>query len=466
MFRTFVNRERELSFLEDRHKSRGFELIVFYGRRRVGKTELLKQFITDKEHIYFLCDKRGTERNFIRFKTKIADYLKQPVIESNQPEDIFGLLAKSKKRLVVVIDEFSYLVEKDSAIPSVFQIIVDELLKQSNITLILCGSSISMMEKGALCHKSPLYGRKTGHWKLSSVSFGHINKFFPENTFTKNVEFWSILDGIPFYLEFFSDEDSTLLNIEKQILKREGRLYEEVDFMLKEELREPDIYKAILEAIAAGKTKVVEIANSSRINVQDLDKYLKVLMRLGIIRKYSPVTEKPKSKKTVYEFNDNFFHFWFRFCEPFKSDIEISETANVIQKIKRELNSYVGIKFEEICISLLKNLIKIDFTKTGKWWGSYREKGERKTAEIDIVSINKDKILFCECKWQDNVDAEKLLYKLKEKSRLVRWNENNRKEYFALFAKSFNKKIDQKNLFLFDIEDLKKALHSTVQKDV
>lgn len=456
----FLNRESELKFLEKRYQNKEFEFIVIYGRRRVGKTELIKEFLKNRKHIYFLCDKRGTERNMIRFKKHISECFDELPIESNDPVDIFNyLIKKLKTRTVIVLDEFSYLVEKDSSIPSVFQVIIDETLKNSNVMLIVCGSLMSMMEKGILAYKSPLYGRKTGHWKVTPLSIEDSCKFFPSNSFASNIEFWSVLDGIPFYLEKFSDKKPILENIQNQILNKQGRLYEEVDFLLKEKLREPDTYKSILESIAAGKTKVVEIANASNIKVQDLDKYLKVLIRLGIIKKESPVTQKPKTKKTIYVFNDNFFYFWFKFSEPFKSNIEIGELNSVTRKIKQELNAFVGKNFEDICRNALKKgLIKMDLTKIGRWWGAYREKDERKIAEIDLIALNeqKNEILFAECKWQDNVNAEKILYELKDKSKYVKWNNRKRKEHYAVFAKSFKHKIKEKDVLLFDLKDMEK----------
>lgn len=203
-----------------------------------------------------------------------------------------------------MFDEFSYLIEKDPSIPSLFQVVCDEILKNENLFLILCGSSISMIEERVLSCKSPLYGRKTAHIKATPISFKYFSEFFPSNTIEKNIEFYAILDGIPFYLEKFSDIKTTLENVKEQIWSKKGRLYEEVDFLLREELREPDVYKTILDAIASGKTKVVDIANKSKIKVQDLDKYLKKLIKLGFIKKEIPIT-KTKSKKSIYLINDN-----------------------------------------------------------------------------------------------------------------------------------------------------------------
>ena len=459
----FINREQELEFLENRYKNKNFEFIVLYGKRRVGKTELIKKFLAGKKHIYFLCDKSGTERNFMRFKNKVAEHLNEPTIETNDPEEVFKNLAiKSKEKSVIVFDEFSYLVEKDSSIPSIFQVVIDEVLKNTNNMLILCGSSISMMEKGTLSYKSPLYGRKSGHWKVLPMKFKEIGEFFPKNDTCENIEFWSVLGGIPLYLEDFSDEENIFDNIHKQIMNKEGRLYEEIDFILKEELREPDAYKGILTAIGSGKTKVSEISSSSKIKIQDIDKYLKVLIRLGIIKREVPASESKKTKKAVYGFDDNFFEFWFEFCEPFKSDIEIGEFSQIEDKLKSDFNSYLGRGFENLILELIKDKIllkNMSFSKIGRQWGKFEGEKGKNVYEIDILCLNEEKkeILFGECKWQDKVDSEKIVKECFVKSKFGEWNNEKRKEYFAVFAKSFKNKIKEfegKKVYCFDLKDI------------
>lgn len=468
MILKFINRDEEINFLKERFDKKSFEFFVIYGRRRVGKTELIKTFLKNKSHIYLLCDKSGTKRNLYRFKKKIAEYLNEPIIATNDIEEIFSyLIKKIKNRLIIVFDEFSYLMEKDLAIASLFQVICDEILKNKNVFLILCGSSVSMMEEGVLSNKSPLYGRKTAHIKVDPINFRYFHEFFPKNSIEKNIEFYAILDSVPFYLEKFSDKKTALENIKEQIWSKKGKLYEEIDFLLKEELREPDVYKTILDAIASGKTKVVDIANKSKIKVQDIDKYLKVLIRLGIIKKEIPVTEI-KSKKSIYLIDDNFFNFCFLFSEPHKSDLEIGEIENAEAKFKVNFRSFVGRKFEKLIREgILKKTNIMQIQKIGKWWGHYREDKERKSIEIDVVALNEQtkEISFVECKWQNRVDAGKVLAELLKKAEYVEWpnkgDKEKRKEYFAIFAKSFSKKISEfkgKKVYLFDLKDIEKIL--------
>lgn len=454
----FINRKDELDFLEERYMQHGFDFIVIYGRRRIGKTELIKNFVKDKLHIYMLCNKAGTSANISRFKQEVAKFLREPEIASGDLEEIFSyLVPRAKGKLVVVLDEFSYLVEKDDSVPSIFQGVIDEVVKEKNVMLIICGSSISMMES-LLGYKNPLYGRKTGHIKLDFLNFSYFKDFFPLYNIEENIRTYAILGGVPFYLDKFDPGISALENAKKEILSKKGRLYEEVDFLLREEMREPDIYKGILSAIAQGNAKVAEIADKTGIKASDMDRYLKILIMLGIIKKEIPVTEK-KSKRTLYTIDDNFFDFYSSFFEPYRSDIELGEMKNLEESLKKNFNAYTGKKFEKLIRKeAIRKISPFPISKAGRWWGFYRENEMRRELEIDIVALNegtKD-ILFCECKWQDNVNAEKLYEELKEKAKFVKWNDGNRKEHYAVAAKSFSVRTGHARCV--DLKELEKVL--------
>jgi AAA+ ATPase superfamily predicted ATPase len=454
----FINRKDEMDFLEERYNKPGFDFFVIYGRRRIGKTELNKNFIQNKPHIYMLCNKAGTAANVSRFKQEIAKLLNEPVIATGDLEEIFSyLVPKAKEKLVVVLDEFSYLVEKDDSVPSLFQAVIDEVLKEKNVMLIICGSSISMMES-LLGYKNPLYGRKTGHIKLDYLKFRYFKDFFPRNDIDENIRTYAILGGVPFYLDKFDPGISALENAKKEILSKKGRLYEEVDFLLREEMREPDVYKGILSAIAQGNAKVADIANRAGIKASDMDRYLKTLIMLGIIRKEIPVTEK-KSKRTLYTIDDNFFDFYSRFFEPYRSDIEMGEMRNIEENISKNFNAYTGKKFENLIRKeAIMRISPFPISRAGKWWGFYRENGQKKELEIDIVALNEQthEILFCECKWQKNVNSEIIYQELKEKATFVNWNNKDRKEYYAVAARSFSIKTGHARCI--DLNEIEKVL--------
>jgi len=472
MIRKFVNRKEELEFLEREFMDTGLKVIILYGRRRVGKTELINQFCMDKPHIYFLADKRGTAINAREFAANSARYFNDITPEVRNFDDAFIYILKrtENRKLIVTIDEFAYLVEKDDSIPSVFQKIVDVHLKGMNTYLILCGSSISMME-GILGYRSPLYGRRTGQWKVTPLRFKDSWSFLPRYSLEEFIEAFSAVGNIPAYLLQFDDSADIYENIEKRILRRGNPLYDEVEFILRAELREPSVYMSVVEAIANGVTKVTEIANRCYMNAKDIPKYLQVLQRLQLVHRVVPITErKTKTKKALYQISDNFFRFWFRFVYPNRSDVEGGEVDRVLSKIRAEFNPYVGRIFEQVCREFLVEVnhragLPFHFTKIGNWWGHFREDGVRKEIEIDIVALNEDTgdILFAECKWLNKKVGINTYHNLMEKSTRVEWHLDKRKEYFALFSKAgFTPELkkEKENVILFDLKEIEKHLKS------
>ncbi len=461
MIRKFINRREELEFLEKTFKEEGLKVVILYGRRRVGKTEIINQFCKDKPHIYFLADKRGTLINSREFAAKSAGYFNDITPEVRNFDEVFKYILKriGNKKIIIAIDEFSYLVEKDDSIPSVFQRIVDEYLKETNIYLILCGSSMSMMEKGVLSYKSPLYGRRTGQWKITPLKFRDSWSFLPKYSLEEFIMAFSVVGNIPAYLIQFDDSVDVYTNIKDKILEKGSALYEETEFLLKEELREPYVYMSILRAITGGMTRVTEIANGCYMNAKDIPKYLHVLQRLHLVHRITPVTErKIKTKKAIYQVSDNFFRFWFRFVYPNRSDVEGGDIDRVLSKIMAEFDSYVGRIFERVCTEFLTEMNKhrdlpLFFTKIGKWW--------HKDKEIDIVAINEEtkEILFAECKWSNKRVGIKTYKELKEKSESVNWFNDERKEYFAIFSRSgFKPELKKKNILLFDLKNIEKCM--------
>ncbi|OQX55383.1 MAG: hypothetical protein B5M53_04305 [Candidatus Cloacimonas sp. 4484_209] len=461
MIRKFVNRREELEFLERAFREDGLKVVILYGRRRVGKTEIINQFCKNKPHIYFLADKRGTLINSREFAAKSARYFDDLTPEVQNFDDVFDYISKRLKnrRVIIAIDEFSHLVEKDDSIPSVFQKIVDEHLKETKLYLIFCGSSISMMEKGVLSYKSPLYGRRTGQWKITPLKFRDSWLFLPKYSLEEFIRAFSVVGNIPAYLLQFDDSVSVYTNIKNRILKKGNLLYEETEFILREELREPSVYMSIIGAITAGMTRVTEIANRCYMNAKDIPKYLRVLQKLHIIHRVTPVTERrPETKKAIYQVSDNFFRFWFRFVYPSRSDLESGQTDIVFSRIRAEFDSYVGRIFEQVCKEFLidannRGHLPFHFTNIGRWW--------HKDNEIDIIALDREtkEILFTECKWSNKRVGIKTYRELKEKSKLVNWFNDERKEYFAIFSRSgFKPELRNKDVLLFDLNDIKKSM--------
>lgn len=454
---TFVNRKREFEFLNDRFETNSRQLIVLYGRRRVGKTTLVTEFLERNcyDHVYFLADQRGTDTNARRFAEQCATAFDDvpPAVEGF--DDVFEYIVRRvDDTYVVVIDEFSYLVEKDESIPSVFQLIHDEILSGTDISVILLGSSISMMEEGALSHKSPLYGRRTGQWKLSPLGFSDTCCFFPSYSITDLIRVYAVLGGVPAYLEQFDPGESVADNIYHHVLLKGTFLYEEPRLFLRQELREPATYTAILEAIAAGNTKVTEIANAIGRNAGGISRYLKNLQQLEVIDKSVPVTASNR-KRGIYTITDHFFEFWFRFVFPNSSDLEQGNTKSVVSSVMDELDEYTSYVFEDVCRQAVQHPdFPVSVSRTGTWW--YNE------LEIDVAAVCEEdkRLVLGECKWTNSSIGSDLFATLEQTASNVRWRGTDRTEYFVLFSKSgFTDTIretaaERDDLFLYDLQEL------------
>lgn len=459
----FVNRKTEIKFLKRHYSSKSAEFIVVYGRRRVGKTELLHQFSKNKNHIYFCADMSSKEDQLRSFSEKVFKFFDEskligtPFPDWDKALRYVGSKAK-KKKLILVIDEFPYLALSDKSIASVLQKVWDELLSKTKIFLVLCGSYISFMEKGVLSYKSPLYGRRTGQIYLLPLDFLSASKFFISYSPERRVETYSTLGGVPEYLLKFNQNIGLFDNIQEKILMKGEFLYDEVRFLLTEELREPKNYFAVLKSIAFGNTKLNEIFQHSGLTSRNVtSKYLDVLQELKVVEKRIPVTaEKPhKSRKGIYRINDNFIRFWFRYLFPNRSYLEDGEEQIVMKQIKMSFAIFVSRTFEDICIQFLKkkrNSKKaLSFERIGGWWS--------KNEEIDIVALNpeEESALFAEVKWRSRQVGINILEQLRKKSEIVMKKKQLKKAYYALFSKSgFTDKLkcSAKDIMLFKLDDM------------
>ncbi len=434
----FFNREQELKFLQRKYREKGAQLIILYGKRRVGKTEIVKQFFRDKPHLYLLADKLPEETQLADMAGKIGAFFQdQLVVERGfgRWEQLFAYLQNktARQRIVVVLDEFPYLLEANPAVASLFQKGWDEYLKDTRIFLVLLGSSIAMMESEVLGQKAPLYGRRTGQLKVQPFSFHELASMFPAKSFDERLAYYSVLDGIPLYLLRFEPRRSFLENVRRNLLTKGELLYEEAEFILRQELKEPRNYFSILRAISLGKRKLSEIVNETGLPQNVLTKYLSVLRDLRIVDKEVPITElqPEKSKRGLYYITDNFFKFWFRFVFLNKSLLEEGQIALVLRKIKAELPQFSGGIYEEILPEIWRRAVPaLSFPYAGRWW-----QGDR---EIDLVALRPEEktILFGEAKWTNKPVGTNIFEELVAKSEAVEWQKKKRKAYFALFSKS------------------------------
>lgn len=442
----FKDRERELKELKETLGSNQFELIIIYGRRRIGKTELILNATQNKKRIYYLATEG---KNLNRFYQTCNNYDKETTKLKPDWETLFDYL--KDKTEAIIIDEFQNLIKEDKNILSIFQAITDTILKNSKTKLFLLGSSISIITSKILSYQSPLYGRRTGTINLKAVPFFELAKFFPEKNAEQLAEIYGFADGIPLYLTRIGKEFWPWLD--NELKKEKTFLRDEIDFLMRYEFADTSTYKLILEAIANGNTKLNEIKEFISAKRTDITPYLKNLIETNFIQRRVPITENTISRKGRYYLSDNFLTFWFKHIYPNLSAIE--EQIFDIATIKNNYSQYMGRIFEKISHQFITTANIFKPTKIGTWW--------HKDKEIDIVALNEStkEILFAECKWQEKVNPEQVMKELAEKTQYVEWNNETRKETYAIFAKTFTKKITSyqgKKVQCIDLKDIEQAL--------
>ncbi len=434
----FIGREQELRTLNRLYSSGKFEFAVIYGRRRVGKTALISEFVKDKDTIFFTGVETNEKQNLDNFSRCIMEYGTGIAADSSFSsfqsalEYVFQL-AKDK-RLVLVLDEYPYAARASKSLASTIQLLIDKNKDNSRLFLILCGSSMSYMEDHVLAYKAPLYGRRTAQLKISPFDFFEACQYFTNLPAADKALAYGIMGGTPQYLMQIDDRLSIEDNIKNTHLNPSSFIFEEPNNLLKQEVREPAIYNAVISAIASGCSKMNEISNKIDEDTSVCATYIKNLITLGIIKKESPYGEKA-SRKTIYSIEDNMFRFWYRFVPENISVISRGAADLAYKRIASELSDYMGKVFEEICRQYLWKLLleekcAVNFRDLGRWWGTNPK--TKSQEEIDIIGANKDSVLFGECKWTNEKIDLSVLETLAERSNLFYCRE----KHFYIFAKT------------------------------
>ena len=441
----FVGRHQELEQLNQAYQENDFQFTVIYGRRRIGKTSLINEFLKDKKAIYYVALEENAEDNLKRFsdaisifkntdqggKEKFADF-----------EECFKEITRlaQKQRVILVIDEFPYLAKAYPTISSMLQSYIDHEFKETNLFLILCGSSMSFMERQVLGYQSPLYGRRTLALKLEPFKLSEAHEMLPklskEDAFIIN----TVCGGVPQYLSYMSDSMSVADNIKKNFLSKSGRLFDEPNNLLQQELRDPTNYNSIINAIASGASKHSKIAQSAHLQTGPLTTYLNNLIDLGIVEKKLPVTEqkKSRSKNIVYHICDGMFRFWYTFVGKQTDLIERGLTDLAWVKVQKGLSDFMGPEFEKYSQDFMwsqdmnEKIVPNPFIHLGNWWGT--DKRTHQQVELDVVGFSDDERdgYFGECKWKNEPISRSVLEKLITNSEIFKYP----LKHYYLFSKS------------------------------
>ena len=399
-------RKEEMNHLKELYDSNRFEFLVMYGRRRVGKTTILQEFAENTNSIFFPAREKNDALNLEDFSKMIQYHFDKNFIASFQSwEDALNYIgAKVEQRTAVIIDEFPYIIEENPSIKSILQHTIDHNWKNKNIFLILCGSSVSIMESDVMGRKSPLHDRQTSSLEIKPFDYLESSAFFPNYSNEDKLLAYGILGGIPRYLEAFDSKLSIERNIAEKIIRNGAYLHEEPDNLLKAELRETNVYSSILSAIANSRNKIIDIANFIHEDRTKVAKYMITLQTLRLIEKRIPCGEPETSKKSIYVIKDNFFKFWFRYEFTNNSYYAMLGAKGASKEIMKDISNLMGDAFEDICKEYIIRLAKqrkLPFIPyhLGKWWGA--NPAIKAQDDVDLLAIDRTgtKAIFIECKF-------------------------------------------------------------------
>lgn len=459
MEKTFKNRIKELKLLNELYNTGKSKLIILYGRRRVGKTELLREFLKKHNGLYLLARQESELEQLKKLSSQIAEFYNDSLLKLNpfsNWDSLFTYLSE-KPRIPIIFDEFPYIVNSSKKAVSILQDYWDNKFSKKDSFIVLCGSSIQMMER-LLGKKSPIYGRRTEQIMLEPLKFNDACLFFPKTMSIKEkVMNYSILGGMPAYLLEFDFEKDMKQNIIENALQKNKFLYHDVMFTLKEELKEPKNYFSILYSISKGNTKIGQIVNDTGLEKSFVNKYISVLIDLQLVERRVPITEKSpkKSRNGLYLIKDNFTKFWFKFIFENQEYIEQEKQEKFVnEKIVPELNSFVGRMFEEIIISELIQNKEYENYLFGRWWDN--------DSEADVVGIDKTNknIIIGEIKFKnlDIKDMVEIKKSLIEKSKKI--NSFGFKEELMIFCLDYSGNIEGVKIVKLDDLIIKRILEA------
>jgi AAA+ ATPase superfamily predicted ATPase len=449
MIREFIDREEERALLEREWQGSGGRLIILYGRRRIGKTRLIDEFIRDKPGILYIAEDASPHIQITQLKARCAEYFNDPLLaglDIRTWDQLFTYLAQKplKTRTYLVIDEFTYLIRNDPSILSALQKSWDQSITGSDWCLLLSGSILSLMSDLALSSTSPLYGRRTRDLLLGPLRFSDAKRFF-NLSFSDSLKVYLSIGGVPEYLFKAGGYDTCISFYTAEFFNRYGYFYHEPYFILSQEFRELKVYQSILHALALGNTSPTEIAQFCGLDTRHVYPYLDSMIRLGLIEKEVPILGNPR--QGIYRIRDRVFDFWYRFVFPHRQEIETGHADLPVP----DMNPFFGRQFEAFVRDEYAGTVLPGY-RTGHWW--YKED------EIDLVAVSdsSSSVVFGECKW-GNVslsDAKKLFTHLKTTSKRVRAEKYSHKKFALFSAGTIEAKVSLRNegYLVFDGADI------------
>ena len=474
----FIGREKELKSLQTIYEKAGFGMTIIYGRRRVGKSFLIREFIKGKKTIFYTATKVGADRNLELFSKQVFDQLDPAYSNAtfSNIESIFDIItskvSSTTEKLILVIDELPYWAEKDEALLSVLQKYIDTQWLDKNMMLILCGSALSFMEKKVLSEKSPIFGRRDSQIKLDAFNYKDAALFVPNYSPEEKAICYGVTGGVAKYLALFDSSKSLDENIIKLFFNTDGYLFDETKNLLTQEFSDVTLVNNIIEQVASGETTLNNISSKIKEKESTVLYSLEKLIDVGLVEKKKCITEEKNKKKTQYVLKDHMFKFWYQFIPKAISVIEMGQGQAYYEKVvKSGLHSFMGSVFEDMCrYYTLEHGILGEFdsfiTEVGTWWGVEQMTGTngekyQQAADIDVVGISTiDKTaVIGECKFKNEKIDKEIFETLVRRSKLISGNYNV--TTLILFSLSgftdWVKSTGMSNVKLITVEDLYKC---------
>jgi len=464
----FVDREEQVEELKRLYAGPGGKMVNVFGRRRVGKTSLMREFVKGKAHLFYTADAKAEVDQVKALTDVMADLFSDAAPFghfTSWPEALEFLLVRLRernKKSVVVLDEFQEICAQNKAVPSVLRALWDRLGEDSKTMLVITGSLISEMRELEM-GKEPLFGRFKGRIHLRPFTFSESSLFFPGRGSRQRIESYAVLGGMPMYLDIGAASSSIWNTIENDIFNPNRILYEEVPYLLGQELRDPALYMSILAAISRGLTRPAKIGSETGIKADTVSAYLHRLEKMDIVGRAFPVTEKSpeKSRRVSYFIKDNFVRFWLRYLFPYKYLVESGERDAALDIVKADFPGFVSQTFEEVVrdavrVQNSRKAIPVPLKRTGRYWD--------KNVEIDICGIGQEKgsHLWGECQWRDERMGPAVLDNLKAKVAASGLADRGAHYYLLCSRSGFRKSLVQRakaeGVILWGLDDIDRIL--------